>query len=327
MRRGRIGCLASLLEWISYYKNFSTHRLFRAFDEINACAFKTVHLQEADRVDGTTELTPAVLDQMAAYNNVAPAHNPPYLELIRACQTHMLNTAMIGAFEFEFHRTMPPYAYRYSVAYEWCEQWGVRRYGFHGASHQYISERTTELYTDRTALKVINAHLGGISSLCAIRNGKSIDTNMGFSPQGSIPNATRNGEFDLFGGLWLMEHEGLTVAQLQEQLCRNGGLAGVSGLTGVNLPAILREAAKGNVRCQDVIDLWTYDIRKMIGAYTAALGGLDVLTFTGGIGEHERRIRQQICEGVAFLDIRVDSHRNEKHGEQQISTDDSGVFV
>ena len=108
MRCGRIGCLASLLEWISYYKNFSTHRLFRAFDEINACAFKTVHLQEADRVDGTTELTPAVLDQMAAYNNVAPAHNPPYLELIRACQTHMLNTAMIGAFEFEFHRTMPP---------------------------------------------------------------------------------------------------------------------------------------------------------------------------------------------------------------------------
>ncbi|MCZ6681385.1 MAG: acetate/propionate family kinase [Candidatus Poribacteria bacterium] len=299
-----------------------------ALDEINACAFKTIHLQGADSVAGTVELTPSVLDRMGAYNGVAPAHNPAYLELIRACQARMPETPMIGAFEFEFHQTMPSHAFLYSIPHEWRQKWGIRRYGFHGASHQYIAERVSELYPDRTDLKVINAHLGGSSSLCAIRDGKSIDTSMGFSPQGAIPNATRNGDFDLFAGLWLIEREGVAPGQLREQLCKHGGLAGVSGIAGGNLPKIMREAAEGNVRCQETIDLLTYEICKTIGGYTVALDGLDVLTFTGGIGEHEVDIRQRICERLAFLGVKIDSRRNSKaHDEQELSPNDSRVPV
>lgn len=296
-------------------------------DEIDACAFKTVHLQGADSAKGTMELTPQILERMRSFSSVAPAHNPPYLELINACQMHIPNVSMIGAFEFEFHHTIPPHAYLYSVPHEWSQKWGIRRYGFHGASHQYVAERVAELYPNQPEFKLINVHLGGSSSLCAIRDGKSIDTSMGFSPQGAIPNATRNGGFDLFAGLWLMENEGMSSDWLRKQLCGNSGLAGVSGIAGGNLPKIQREAARGNVFCQNALDLLAYEICKKIGAYAAALGGLDVLTFTGGIGEHESQLRVKICEKLAFLGIKIDSNRNRVHDENRISADDATVSV
>jgi acetate kinase len=295
--------------------------------ELDACAFKTVHIQGAEEMPGTVELTPEMLERMRLYNGVAPAHNPPYLELIEACQAQMQGVLMVGAFEFEFHRTLPPQAYLYSVPDEWRRKWGIRRYGFHGASHQYISERVAELYPNRDDLKLINVHLGGSSSLCAIHNGKSLDTSMGFSPQGTIPNATRNGDFDIFAGLWLMEHAGVTPDGLRDQLCNQGGLAGLSGIAGGNLPKIQQEAANGNTRCQQTMELFAYQLRKTIGGYAAALGGLDALTFTGGIGEYETPLRQQVCEGLRFLGIQIDPHRNKTYSEARISVDNSGVDV
>ena len=314
--------------------NLLLERLFESetltgFDGIDACAFKTVHLQGANETEGTTRLTPDVLERMAAYNTVAPAHNPPYLAVISACQKYLPNVPMVGAFEFAFHQTMPPRAYLYSVPRQWCQEWGIRRYGFHGASHQYIAERVAELYPERKDLKLVNAHLGGSSSLCAIRDGKSIDTSMGFSPQEGIPNATRCGDFDLFAGLWLVERNLLTIEALREQLCQNGGLAGLSGIAGGSLPKIRPEAAKGRTDCQETLEALTYAICKTVGAYAVALEGLEVLVFTGGLGQHEPALRRWVCDGLAFLGVKLDPSQNNQRriGEHRISSDESPVAV
>ena len=313
------------------------HRVIGDIDEISACAFKTVHTANAIEVEHAVQITPELLEQMRKYNSVAPAHNPPYLSLIEACRALMPKTPMIAVFEFLFHRTIPTKAYLYGIPYDWLKRYGIRRFGFHGASHQYVSERVAELHQElsdlsacdaQAGMRLINVHLGGSASVCAIKNGLSVDTSMGFSPQSGILNLTRTGELDPFVVLWLLENTEMSTVDLRNALCNCSGLAGISGVTSGNIVQIRKNAQAGDEHANIALETWTYGIQKTIGGYVPALGGIDLLTFSGGIGEHEPEIRKKICQGLRPFGVELDERKNQKaHTESAISSDDSEVKV
>ncbi len=292
---------------------------------LSAVGFKTVHLRGEP---GAHLLTEEVLSRMEEYNFVAPAHNPPYIRAIRIFRELLPDVPLVGLFEPAFHRTMPDYAYIYGVPYRWYEKHGIRRYGFHGASHRYISERVPEMLgVSGEGLRLISCHLGGSSSVCAVLGGKSVDTSMGFSPQEGVLNATRTGDVDVFAVLYVMEREGLSPAQMAEVLCRQGGLLGISGISG-DVRDLEEAAEAGDRRASLALEAFCYGVKKYIGAYAAALGGLDVLAFAGGIGERGWKVRERICRGLEFLGVRLDPERNRKlEGEGTISEDGSPVEV
>jgi acetate kinase len=275
-------------------------------NEISGVGFKTVH---AGDVKGSALLTEDVLAKMEEYTPVVPAHNPPYLRAIRIFQELLPNAPLVGVFEPHFHVTMPEYAAIYGIPYEWTTQFGIRRYGFHGASHHYVSERVPQLLgVPPDSLKIISCHLGGSSSICAIDGGKSVDTSMGFSAQSGLFMARRAGDFDLFA-IPFLQSKGLTQEEIFDGLSRNGGLLGVSGVS-EDMRDLEEAAAQGNARAQLAIDAFVYGVKKYIGSYVAVLNGLDVLAFTGGMGERGANVRARICRDVDYLGIRVDDARN-----------------
>lgn len=296
-----------------------------SIDELDAVGFKTVHIRgEA----GTLELTEDVLGRMADVNDLAPAHNPPYIEAVRIFRDLEPSLRLIGLFEAAFHATIPDYAWIYGVPYDWYERHGVRKYGFHGASHRYVSERIPHLL-DRSpkGLRIVSCHLGGSSSLCAIRDGKSFDTTMGFSPQDGVINATRNGSIDPFIIPWVMDRDGLTTAEIRDILHNRSGLLGISGISG-DMRDLQESAAGGNDRARLAVDAYCYSVRREIGAMATAIGGIDVLAFTGGTGERSAVVRERVCEGLAHLGVRLDADRNaEGPDERPISVDDSPASV
>lgn len=276
---------------------------------IDAVAFKAVHA--GPRYRGTFLIDEGVIDALREFLPAAPAHNAIYLTAIDAFREAMPGVPLIAAFETEFHRTMPEHAARYGVSSEWRETYGVRRYGFHGASHQFVSERVPEMLSrPRTSLRLISCHLGGSSSMCAIHNGESIDTTMGFSPQSGLENATRHGELDVFAVLYMMKRQGWQLDDIYTQLTKTGGLAGLSGIAGGDVRDLETAAASGSADAQLALDVFTYEVRKTIGAYAAAMGGLDAVAFTGGIGENSARLREACCAGLEFLGIALDATRN-----------------
>lgn len=294
---------------------------------VDAIAFKAVHAGPGYR--GTFLIDEGVLQALEQFLPAAPVHNSIYLAGIRAFQQAMPGIPMVAAFETEFHATMPAYAASYGVPRDWETLHGVRRYGFHGASHQYISERTAELL-GRTGdrLRLVSCHLGGSSSACAIRNGHSIDTTMGFSPQSGLENATRHGDLDVFAVLYMMERNGWTLEEVREQLSRTGGLAGLSGVPGGDVRDLEAAAANGNNNASLALEVFAYQVRKTIGAYAAAMGGLDAIAFTGGIGEHSHRLRAACCRNLEFLGVELDPDRNENGaGDRLVSPDRSRVAV
>ena len=294
-----------------------------SLERIDAIGFKTVHLRGKA---GTLELTEDVLGRMAEYNDLAPAHNPPYIDAVRVFRSLYPNLPLIGLFEAAFHTTLPDYAYVYSVPYAWYERYGIRKYGFHGASHRYISERVAAL-TGRHKLKLVSCHLGGSGSLCAVKNGQSVDTTMGFSPQCGIINATRNGTIDPFIIPYVMDQEKLSTAQISDILSNRSGLLGISGVSG-DMRDLHQAAAEGNDRARLAIDAFCYGARKEIAAMAAAMEGVDVVAFTGGIGERSPQIRAQICQGLSFLGLQLSEALNAEGPETRlISTDDATVDV
>lgn len=295
--------------------------------KVDAVAFKTV--LAGPRYRGTFLIDDSVLAAMEEYLPAAPAHNAIYLAAIRAFAETMPGVPLVAAFETEFHATIPEYAARYGVPAEWRQTYGIRRYGFHGASHQYISERVPQLLgRPRESLRLVSCHLGGSSSICAIQGGKSVDTTMGFSPQSGLENATRHGDLDVFAVLYMMERRGWTVAQVRQQLAREGGLAGLSGIPGGDVRDLEAAAAQGNQDAALALEVFAYQVRKTIGAYAAAMGGLDAVAFTGGIGENSARLRMMCCRDLEFLGIRLDPVRNEQgSGDRIVSADDSPVAV
>ncbi|MGH9659700.1 MAG: acetate/propionate family kinase [Bryobacteraceae bacterium] len=280
---------------------------------IDAVAFKAVH--GGPRFRGTFLIDDHVIAALEEFLPAAPAHNAMYLAAIRAFRESMPGVPLVAAFETEFHATVPAFARAYGVPPEW----GLARYGFHGASHQYVAERV-----GREA-RLVSCHLGGSSSICAIDRGRSVDTTMGFSPQSGLENATRHGDLDVFGVLQVMERRGWSIAETRKQLATSGGLAGISGVAGGDVRDL--EAA-GTEAARLALDVFAYGVRKTIGAYAAALGGVDVVVFTGGIGENSASLRESCCRGLEFLGIRLDPARNrEGSGDRVVSTDASPVTV
>lgn len=294
---------------------------------VDAVAFKSVHA--GPHYQGTFVIDEGVEAAMREFLPAAPVHNAIYLTAVDAFREAMPGVPLVGAFETEFHRTMPEFARCYGVPTDWRTQFGIERYGFHGASHQFISGRVPEfLGLPQQDLRVISCHLGGSSSICAIDRGKSIDTTMGFSPQSGLENATRHGDLDVFAVLYMMDRNEWSTADVRSQLARNSGLAGLSGVAGGDVRDIAEAAAAGSQEAQLALDVFTYQVKKTIGAYMAALEGVDVIAFTGGIGENSAALRAKCCQGLACLGIELDADRNENgQGDRLLSSDASRVKV
>lgn len=294
---------------------------------IEAVAFKAVLGGRDYR--GTFVIDDAVIAALEEYLPAAPTHNAIYLTGIRAFREALPEATMVAAFETEFHATMPEYAARYGVPAQWREQNGIRRYGFHGASHEYVSRRVPEMLSAAgETLRLVSCHLGGSSSMCAIDGGRSIDTTMGFSPQSGLENATRHGELDAFAVLYMMQRRGWSIDEVSRQLASTGGLAGLSGVAGGDVRDIEAAGGEGNADAALALDVFVYQIRKTIGAYAAAMSGLDAIAFTGGIGENAAGLRARCCDGLEFLGVLLDPDRNDQGaGDRVISADDSAVKV
>jgi acetate kinase len=290
---------------------------------VDAVAFKTVH--GGPQFRGTVAVDQRVLRALDEFLPAAPTHNAMYLAAIRAFEESMPGVPLVAAFETEFHAGMPACARLYGVPGEWRDE-GIARYGFHGASHQYVAERCAALLGRQTRL--VSCHLGGSSSMCAIDRGRSIDTTMGFSPQSGLENATRHGDLDAFAVLFMMERHAWTCAQVREQLGKCGGLAGLSGIEGGDVRDLEQAAAAGNQRADEALQVFVYQVKKTIGAYAAAMGGLDAVAFTGGIGENSATLRAACCQGLDFLGISLDPEQNQRgSGDRVISSGSVTVVV
>lgn len=275
--------------------------------EIAAVGFKTVL---AKGFYGVHELTDEVLEGMRAYLKVAPAHNGPYLEAIKRFRRLMPGAKMVGVFETAFHTTIPPERSLYAVPYEWYEEYGIKRMGYHGASHSYVAETLTGVYgsTGRT----VSCHLGGSCSLCAIEDGKSVDTSFGFSLQTGVMHANRCGDLDAYVPLFLMS-QGMKKAELLDGLSRRGGLLGISGVSN-DMRYVEAAAGQGSGRAALAIDMFVNQIVKYAGAFAAEMGGLDNIVFTGGIGENSSQVRSRVCRALAFLGLELDEEANAAAG-------------
>lgn len=294
---------------------------------VDAVAFKTVH--GGPEFCGTYLVDDQVLEALEEFRVAAPLHNRIYLDGIRAFQLALPDVPLVAAFETEFHRTRPPHASFYGIPAAWRERFGVRKYGFHGASHEYISQRAPEIVgVTANALRIVSCHLGGSSSICAIGYGKSIDCTMGFSPQSGIENATRPGDLDVYALLHLMNKFNLPLEKLLDSLTKDGGLAGLSGVAGGDMRDILQAMERGNTDAGHAFEVFAYEVKKCVGAYAAAMDGLDVVVFTGGIGENHFRLRSSVCLGLGFLGIELDEQLNvSAGGDRVISTRASHVKV
>jgi acetate kinase len=306
-------------------------RILAGLDHLDGVGFKTVF---AKGVTSSAIIDETVIAAMEAYIPVVPVHNPAYIASIRAFERLSPSTPRIAVFETWFHETIPDYAREFGVPRSWVREHATRRYGFHGASHRYISQRVPQLLSELglmtvapESLRVISCHLGGSSSLCAIRGGKSVDTTMGFSAQSGVLQGTRCGDMDPFVPLYMMGVGGLSLEEVERALMKDAGLAGISGV-GSDMRDIVAAASNGNADAQLALDAFHYGVKKAIGAYVAALGGVDALAFTGGIGEKGSENRAPICEGLERLGIELDPEKNQKHtGEGNIARDGSRVAI
>jgi len=293
-------------------------------DDIACVGFKVVH---AKGVTGVQYLTDDVLQAMADFNSVAPAHNPPYIAAIRQFRELMPDTPLIGSFETAFHANMPPEAYLYPIPLELSKTHAIRRYGFHGASLEYLSTWTAEAM-GRTDLKLVACHLGGSGSLCAVKNGISIDTTMGLSLQCGVLQNNRIGDMDPYVIFYLVEECGMTLEEVKTMLQSKSGLLGLSGGVSNDLRDIQEAADAGNEDCANALKAYAYGMKKYIGAYTAAMGGLDAIVFGGGIGRNSPVIRAMALEGLECLGVRLDADKNRSAvGGSDISADGSTVRI
>ena len=299
----------------------------KSLDEIEAVGHRLVH--GGEKFNTSVVITPEVIKQMEACTDLAPLHNPANLKGVAAITKILPNVPQVGVFDTAFHQTMPAHAYMYALPYEYYEKYGVRRYGFHGTSHRYVSRRACEfLGLDYDNTKVITAHIGGGGSITAVKNGKSIDTSMGLTPVEGLVMGTRCGDVDFGAMTYLMEKEGLDAAGVNAVINKKSGVMGVSGVSS-DMRDIEAAITAGNERAKLALDMFEYRLLKYIGAYTAALNGVDVLVFTGGIGENQMQTRDYICRGLEYLGVKYDAELNGKsRGEEiEISTPDSKVRV
>src|SRR4051812_1151423 len=287
----------------------------------DAIGFKAVH---GGPISGAVRVTDEVLAVQEQFADVAPAHNPPYIAAMRAFREKMPSTPQVAAFETAFHQTIPLSRQVYAIPHEWTEKLGIRRYGFHGASHRYIATRVKEIVP--AARKVISCHLGGSSSICAIQDGKSVANSFGMTAQSGLPHNNRVGDFDAFALLKLLK-SGISLEEIFRRLCKEGGMLGLSGVS-PDMRDVEKAAAEGHPRAKLAIDAFVESVRHFIGSYLVALGGCDLLAFTGGIGENGAAIRKDICRNLTWAGIELDPEKNNTRGsETKISTDRSRTQI
>lgn len=295
-------------------------------NEIDAVGHRVVH--GGERFADSVLITADVLKGIEACCEIAPLHNPPNLIGIQACMEVMGRKPQVAVFDTAFHQTMPRVAYLYGLPYELYQKYGLRRYGFHGTSHRYVAQRAAALMDENMAdLRIISCHLGNGASISAIKYGKSIDTSMGFTPLEGLIMGTRSGEIDPAIIPFIMEKENMTAGEVIEYLNRRSGILGISGLSS-DFRDLADAAQSGDERSQLAIDVFAYKVKKYIGSYVAAMGGLDAIVFTAGLGENSPFMRDKICNGLEYLGTRVDPEYNKCRGvEREISVRRSRVKI
>lgn len=302
-------------------KQLADHGCLKDPAELSAIGFKAVHAQG---MTGVQRVNAQVLTAMQAYADVAPAHNPPYIKAMRLLHEQLPQIPLVAAFETGFHETIAPAERLYAVPLEWAEQHGIQRWGFHGASHRYIAERASKLLGNPQS-KIISCHLGGSSSLCAIRAGRSQANSLGMSPQTGLPHNNRVGDFDPFALPVLLRATGKTLEQILDDLANRSGLLGISG--GANdLRDIEKAAGEGNKRARLALDVFVASVRHYLGAYLLLLNGADAVVFTGGIGENSSAMRQAICADLDWFGIMLDPVRNQE-AKGEVPIHDAGSRV
>jgi len=290
-------------------------------DEVAGIGFKAVF---AGSLSGVRFVDEALLLKMESLAEIAPAHNPPYVKAMRQLQEAFPGMPLVAALETAFHETIPFEHRAYAVPWEWYTDLDIRRWGFHGASHRYIATRIAQIL-GREDLRVISCHLGGSASICAVRNGQSIATSMGMSPQGGLPNNNRVGDFDAFAIPVITKATGLSFDEVLQQLSSRSGLLGISGLSG-DCRDLEQAAEEGHERAELALRLFEASIRSHVGAYMALLGGADAVVFTGGIGENSSRIRSNVCRDMEWCGLQMDTTINESvSGETSLHADSSRV--
>ncbi|MGL5245206.1 MAG: acetate/propionate family kinase [Sarcina sp.] len=304
----------------------STHGVIKSMDEINAVGHRVVH--GGEKYAESALVTDKVMEDLEECAKLAPLHNPANIIGINACKALMPTVPMVVVFDTAFHQTMPEEAYVYALPYELYEKDHVRKYGFHGTSHKYVSQKVAEAMGKNIEdLKIITCHLGNGASLTAVKNGKSVETSMGFTPLEGIVMGTRCGNVDPAIVVYLIKELGYTVDEANELLNKKSGVLGVSGVSS-DFRDIEQAAAQGNKRAQLALDIFHYKVKQFIGAYAATMGGVDAIVFTAGVGENSAETRMHSCEGLEFLGVEVDSVKNNVRGKvAEISKDTSKVKV
>ncbi len=299
----------------------------KSLNEIEAVGHRVVH--GGEKFSQSVLITPEIIEQVKVCSELAPLHNPANLKGVDAIAKILPDVPQVAVFDTSFHQTMPDYAYMYAVPYEYYEKYGVRRYGFHGTSHRYVSKRACDfLGLDYENTKIITAHIGNGGSITAIKNGKSVDTSMGLTPLEGLMMGTRAGNVDTGAVLYMANKEQLSNNEISDMLNKRSGLLGISGVSS-DMRDIDAAIEAGNARAALALKMYEYNIVKYIGAYAAALNGVDVLVFTGGVGENQTPLRERLCRDLSYLGIECDAEVNAKNRgvEVEISTKNSKVRV
>jgi acetate kinase len=291
--------------------------------EIQGVGFKCI---QAGERNGSVLIDQKVLDAMEHYRELAPAHNPPYLEAIAMFRSLMPETSLVGVFEPGFHVDAPLYAKIYGTPYEWFEKFGVKKYGYHGASHRYVTAKTVQILgLPEGSHRIISCHLGGSSSLCAYKNGLAIDTSMGFTPQSGLIQGTRIGDLDPFVLPYIMKKKGISLEQALAECSKNAGLAGLSGTSG-DMRDIITEIRAGSKKAELARDKFIYDVKRYIGEFLVLMEGIDAIAFTGGIGFHDADLRLRVLSPLHFLGLKLDQRENQMNAEI-ITTSESTIVA
>ena len=314
------------IEYILGVLTSEKHGCIKNMEEIDAVGHRVVH--GGEKFNSSVVITDEVIRNIEACIEIAPLHNPPNLAGIFAISDLLPQVPQVAVFDTAFHQTMPEHAYMYGIPYTLYKKYGIRRYGFHGTSHRYVSRRACEfLGLDYNKTKIITAHIGNGGSITAIENGKSVDTSMGFTPVEGLMMGTRSGDVDLGVVTYLMEKEMISTSAATTLFNKHSGVLGVSGISS-DMRDIEKAISEGNQRAKLALGMYEYRIKKYIGSYAAVLNGFDVLVFTGGVGENQTITRERICNGLSYLGIEIDPEINRIRGEELlISTSNSRVKV
>ncbi len=299
------------------------HGVISSMREIEAVGHRVVH--GGEYFAGSVIINDEVKDALEKCRDLAPLHNPANITGINACEEVMPGVPQIGVFDTAFHQTMPKKAYMYGIPYELYEDLKIRRYGFHGTSHKYVSMRAAQMLNkDIKDLKIVTCHLGNGSSVAAVDGGKSVDTSMGFTPLAGTLMGTRSGDIDPAIIPFVMEKKNMDTKAIDAMLNKESGVYGVSGLSS-DFRDLDKAASEGNERAKLAQDMFVYAIKRYIGFYAAAMGGVDAVVFTAGVGENDGRMRAQMVEGLEFMGIEIDAEKNKQRGELDISADGARV--